>query len=198
MAKNTKAADAVETSAQNESNAGLRARRALMMKQFVPSPDWIMQNVVAKGKGTKVTVGRVIGIAHSVRRHVNDINGRQVESIALGGIFEGETSEGEVLAASTVYFPMAYAEMVAAALDQDGVKVVQVDADIGLEATGKTIPYEWTVTSYVEGEAMAVLSALRKRRGLGKRPTSLLPPKADKPKEIESPATIEGDAAAAD
>lgn len=167
----------VSTDKKDGGEAGLSVRRALMMKNFVPDQDWIMTHVVSKGKGTKATVGRIIGVASSTRRHVNDVNGKQVESIAIAGIFEAETLDGEVITASTVYFPMAYAEMVAAALDQDGIKAVQVDVDVGLEATGKTIPYEWTVTSYVEGEAMSVLSALRRRRALGKRPASLSAPR---------------------
>jgi hypothetical protein len=36
--------------------------------------------------------------------------------------------------------------------------------DIGVEATGKTIPYEWTVTAYLEGKAENAIKALRDRR----------------------------------
>lgn len=198
MAKTPKEAETENKAAEgSEDNAGLRVRRALMMKNLVPDQDWIMKNIVSQGKGFKRTVGRVIGVAHTVRRHVNDVNGKPVESIALGGIFEAETMDGEIISASTVYFPMAYAEIAAAALDAEGVKVVQVDVDIVLEATGKSIPYEWAVVSYVEGEAMAVLSALRRRRSLGKRPASLKGLSADEVKQIaKESGTIEGQAAA--
>lgn len=146
------------------SETGRRVRRTLMLKQFA-DPDWINRNVVAKGKGTHVAVGRIYGIAREFRKNVNDVNGRQVESIAVSGSFEGvRFADGEILNGATVYFPMAYAERIAAALSMKGGGMVQVDCDVGVEATGKAIPYEWTITNFVEDKAENILSALKNRR----------------------------------
>jgi hypothetical protein len=157
------AATVAAPEAETVGTEGRRVRRVLMMKQLA-SPEWIMQNVVAKGKGTHVLVGRIYGVAHTTRKNVNDVNGRPVESIAVSGSFEAQSKEGELLNGATVYFPMAFAETIAAARAQEGVSLVNVDVDIGVEATGKTIPYEWTVTAYLEGKAENAIKALRDRR----------------------------------
>lgn len=152
---------------------GVRARRAFMLKQFVPNPDWINTNIVAKGKGHKHTVGRIFGIATGFERKQNEVQGRIIESIAIKGVFQSDGYvTGEKGEASVVFFPMAYAEKLAALFESDAsIKMIEVDTDIGIEATGKTIPYEWVVTAFVEGEEMAVLKRLRNARG---RPQNLL------------------------
>lgn len=151
--------------ADTASEGGKRVRRVLVMKQFA-APEWIMKNVVAHGRGTHVKVGRVYGVAASAVRRTNDVNGQPVESIAIVGNFEGvAVNGGEVFSASTVYFPKAFAEQLAFALSVDGAGLLQVDTDIGVEATGKSIPYEWTTTSFIETEAAGVLLQLRNSRG---------------------------------
>lgn len=162
---------------------GTRARRALMLKQFLPNPDWINVNVVAGGKGTRATIGRIYGIATGFERKVNTLpDGSLSESIFVKGMFQSEGYvTGELAEASGVYFPMAYAEKVAAAFEGLGVKSVEVDCDIGLEATGKTIPYEWVVIAYREGQEM---DALKRIRGNRPRPTALLVSGDGKPKEL--------------
>jgi hypothetical protein len=42
--------------------------------------------------------------------------------------------------------------------------MVEIDCDIGVEATGKVIPYEWVVVAFREGEEMAVLKKMRASR----------------------------------
>jgi hypothetical protein len=173
MAKAAKAAQAEAETEQAEAHTeahsgvetgGRRVRRVLMMKQFA-TPEWIMQNVVAKGKGTHILVGRIYGIASEARRKTNDVQGRPVESIAISGEFEGQSLlDGTIHNGATVYFPMAFAERIDAALKMEGVSVVNVDIDVGVEATGKAIPYEWTVVAHIQGEAQNALKALRDRR----------------------------------
>lgn len=161
---------------------GTRARRALMLKQFLPDPDWINKNIVAGGKGTRGTIGRIYGIATGYDRKMNVLpDGSQSESIFVKGMFQSEGFiTGELSEASGVYFPMAYAEKIAACFDM-GVKTVEVDCDIGLEATGKTIPYEWVVIAFREGQEMDVL---RRIRGTRARPATLLVSPDGKPKAL--------------
>lgn len=158
----------VAASEGNTEAQGVRARRAFMLKQFVPSPDWINTNIVAHGKGTKAILGRVFGVCtgYSMKNNVLP-DGTPSSSIVLQGMFQAESyMTGELSEATTVYLPAAYAEKVKTAFDADpNIKVVELDCDIGLEATGKTIPYEWVVVAFREGEEMAVLKRLRGSRG---------------------------------
>jgi hypothetical protein len=142
------------------------------LKQFVPNPDWINVNVVAGGKGTRAVLGRIYGVATGFERKSNTLpDGSISASIFVKGMFQSEGYvTGELSEASGVYFPMAYAEKIAACFDM-GVKTVEVDCDIGLEATGKTIPYEWVVVAFREGQEMDVLKRIRGTRA---RPTALL------------------------
>jgi len=164
-------AQATETAEQNsgdaEASEGVRARRAFMLKQFIPNPDWINVNIVAKGKGTQVTVGRVYGTCLGYEDKVNTLpDGSPSQSVALKGIFQAESYlTGELSEFTVAYLPAAYSEKVKAVFVSDqSIKLVELDCDIGLEATGKTIPYEWVVTAYIEGQEMARLKALRNRR----------------------------------
>lgn len=178
----------------NEAREGVRTRRALMMKQFVPDPQWILQNVVGKPKGTHVIVGNVIGQCSSAKRteHVDAKSGRTIPSIVLNGRFEGTSwVTGEVMGASQVYLPMAFAEAVATTFESDpSIHVIDVHVDVGLEATGKpTITYEWTVTSYIEPDEADALERLRDQRKRPKlAPKLLTEAKEKKAKALPSPA----------
>lgn len=177
---------------------GVRARRAVMMKQFVPSVDWINRNVVAGGKGTRATVGRVFGIATGWKEKIGQLpNGDTSVSIVLEGDFQTEDFiTGELGSGTNVYFPNAYAEKVKTVFisgeirDTEGkvtgntIRSVEVDCDVGLEATGKSIPYEWVITAFREGEEMAVLKRLRNSR---KRPTQLLVSATGAPLALAAP-----------
>lgn len=165
---------AAEPSADAGEPHGVRARRALMLKQLLPDHDWINKNIVAHGKGSRGLVGRIYGMATSAVRKTNTLpDGSLTESISVNGVFSAESYlTGEISEASNVYFPMAYAEKLEALfISQPDIKVIEVDTDIGLEATGKTIPYEWVIVTYREGEEMAVLKRLKNSR---KRPEQLL------------------------
>jgi hypothetical protein len=153
---------------------GVRARRAFMLKQLIPDQDWIMKNVVANGKGTRATIGRVWGIANGCTDKVNTLpDGSPSSSIVLQGAFNTESYiTGELSEASNAYLPMAYAEKLKALFAADkSIQVIEVDCDVGIEATGKTIPYEWVITAFREGEEMAVLKRIR---GARQKPKNLL------------------------
>lgn len=168
MAKQEKPAEgeAAQQEQQQESQ-GVRARRAIMLKEFVPSVDFINMHVVAKGKGTKVMLGRIFGFVTGVGEKINTLpNGEKSPSIVFNGQFESENYlTGEISSASSVYFPASFSEMVKTMFTVDpDIKVVNIDTDIGLEATGKTIPYTWVVVNHIEGEAMTPLKRLRGAR----------------------------------
>lgn len=155
-----------------EPSKGVRARRAIMLKEFVPNQDFINKEVVAKGKGTQVILGRIFGFVTATVDKENTLpNGEKSKSVVCNGQFETENYlTGEVSAASSVYFPASFSEAIKAMFAADeSLKVVEVDTDIGVEATGKSIPYTWMVTNHIEGEAQ---TPLKKLRGARKRPAN--------------------------
>lgn len=156
-----------DVTTSTEAAVGKRARRGLAMKNLIPSQDWINTNIVAKGKGTQLIIGRIVGMCMSIEEKHNEHQGQILKSLVMNGVFEGESFvTGELIDASSVYMPMAYAEKVQALFMGDAsLKMVEIDADIGLEATGKSIPYEWVVIAYREGAEMAVLKRIRGSRG---------------------------------
>jgi|SRR5215469_5882046 len=163
----------IETEANNgevTTSEGVRTRKVFMMKHFIPSQDFVNKEIVAKGKGTKMMLGRVWGVCTDTDERINTFpDGRTATSIVLKGIFEAESYlTGEIDDATTIYLPAAYAERIKTifATDKDA-RAIKVDVDLGLEATGKTIPYEWVVMAYSEGEEMALLKKMRSAR---KRP----------------------------
>lgn len=162
-----------ETAAPVEAGSrGVRSRRAIMLKEFIPDPVFIAREVVGKGKGTKVMLGRIFGFVTGVTEKQNTLpNGDKATSIVCNGQFETENYlDGEVSVASAVYFPSSFSETVKAMFAADPeLKVVEVDTDVGVEATGKTIPYTWVVVNHVEGEAITPFKRLRVARS---RPAS--------------------------
>lgn len=162
---------------------GKRTRRAVMLKQFVPSPDWINKNIVAGGKGTRKTLGRIFGVATgSEMRNATLPSGEVTQNIAITGLFNTESYvTGELGEGTVAFFPRAYAEKIHATFQSDpNIKVIELDCDVGLEATGKTIPYEWVIVAYLAGEEMAVLKRLRQSRGRPKDAPALPAPAAQK------------------
>jgi len=84
---------------------------------------------------------------------------------------------GEVSDATSCYFPLAYAEKILTMFAADKrLEIVEIDTDIGVEATGKSIPYEWIVIGYAEDHGMEIMKRIKNRRG---KPEQLLltPPK---------------------
>lgn len=151
-----------------QSDEGVRARRAFMLKNLLPDQNWIAGNVQTQPVGFQVIIGRVWGRCRRTERKTNEYQGKMLESIALFGEFEYESNVTDQIGSTTVaYLPMQYAEKVAAAFsDQPGLKSVLVDCDIGLEKTAKPPPinYEWVVVAFREGEEMGLLRALRNSR----------------------------------
>lgn len=193
---------APETEAETETeDQGVRARRVILTKHFLPPEgiDWLMKNVVAGGKGTQAMLGRVYGVCTGFEDRPGSLpDGTPTVSIALKGVFQTENYlTGEISEGVMWFPPAAYAEKVrtifvmGAQHDAAGreinnlVKAVDVDCDIGAEATGKVIPYEWVLIAFREGQEMATLRNMRRSR---KRPAYVLKNGEREIKAIERPA----------
>lgn len=157
-----------DVEAPAEAGAGVKIRRAFTMKNFLPNPPlpWINQNVVARPVGTHVMVGRVYGIVYSCEDKQTKWNDKLIASIALAGDLQAQDLQGRTTTFDLLFLPMAFASSVARAL-RGGAHSVEIDVDIGLEATGKTIAYEWTVTSYLSGRAERALRNMANSRRIG-------------------------------
>ena len=138
-----------------------------------------MVNVVGKGKGTHIAVGRVFGVAYEAETRTNKVSRggaeQELTSIGLKGLFQAERLDGQTQTFSLLFLPMAFAEQIAMALNLPDTKQADFDVDIGVIATGKTIPYEWTVTSYIEGRAERALRQMRGTRRIGQPAVRLSP-----------------------
>lgn len=157
--------EAEQHDAAGLTDQGVRVQRVMTMNTFYPSIDWIMTEIVGKGVGTHVSVGRLYGKANATERQTNDYKGKQLQSVVVSGMFEAVTlSTGEITRCSRIYLPMSFAEQIEMALRANPGALIDVDVDIGIEATGKSIPYTFTVTSYLEGQAERALRQMRMRR----------------------------------
>lgn len=130
----------------------MREDMPLVMSTLLPVPriqavDWIMRNIVAHGAGTHICVGRAAGKAIRAEFRENEWQGKQLRSVLLTGMFRMESATtGQVFENAEIYLPNAYAKQVYVALEMAGT-LITFDVDIGIEATGRTIPYRWTVIS---------------------------------------------------
>jgi hypothetical protein len=150
---------------------GVRVDQALTMPLLLPvaraeAIDWIMRNVVGRGRGTHVKVGRIYGIAVRATTKETEHQGKKLASIMLTGTFGMESAlSGHTYEHADLYLPNGYARQIEAALAL-GAEKVEFDVDVGIEATGRTIPYAWTVIAYLRASnaspAFARLAARRR------------------------------------
>ena len=112
---------------------GMKVRKAFMLRMFLPDSNWIAREVVAKGKGTTVMLGRVFGICTSIERKMNTVGDKVIPSISVRGIFQAENYHtGEVSESASVYLPSALAEKIATMFDNDeALKTIEIDTDVG-------------------------------------------------------------------
>lgn len=152
----------------------VRARRVITTRDFLPGrdPQWAIANVAARPRGFQMLLGHLFGYATGFERQTNEVKGaggvKTLESVLLKGNFEAtvvdpETGEiTEIINAGNAYLPLAYAEPIGAAFVAGAARII-LDLSLGLEATGKMIPYEWVV----KGPARAddpTMNALRSRQ----------------------------------
>ena len=127
----------------------------ISMGQLVESPDWILKNVCALGKGTQKPLAQLYGWCNHTSRQLNSVPGnpQPVESIKLSGEFEATSLiDGTVTQAPHAFLPKKWAQLVETAvaaldLEHDPSARVKMILTVGVRATGKGIPYAWTVST---------------------------------------------------
>lgn len=164
---------------------GMRVDQALVMPSLLPvvraqAVDWIMRNVVGMGAGTHICVGRVVGRAIRGEWKENEWQGKVLKSVLLTGEFRMESALTSLVQEhSDLWLPVGYARRVEAQLALEPGSVAMFDVDIGLQATGRNIPYAWTVISHLRQRSSSALERLWTARkvtpGLLTGPTAATP-----------------------
>jgi hypothetical protein len=143
-----------------------RVQTLITTRDFVPGGDtaWLVQNVASKPRGTIVMLGQLAGVVHRIEQHKSDYKGKTLDSVWLFGAFEARIAEtGEIKSSVCAILPNAFGRMIEEAFRQ-GADRAHLDIDIGVEATGRAIPYEWAIWSHMGGETQRALKALRSRQ----------------------------------
>jgi hypothetical protein len=153
---------------------GQRVGRILTTKDTLPAGDpQFAQRLGVQPVGTQVILASLVGVVNSTERKTTMWQGKELDSVWLNGEFEMVIRDtGEVKAAPTAILPKAFGITIETALagikgefGHDGnAAQLTIDCDIGLEATGRTIPYEWIVIYYREGKAQKAMRDARDRR----------------------------------
>lgn len=140
----------------------------LTARQFFPDPEWINRELLPKGKGTQAITGRFYGDAYgweeTASTTLKNQDGSPVLSIRVDGNFEGMSLlTGELQRARSIYLPKTYALRVRDGLEArpDKSKSYPIQILVGVEATGKTIPYRYGVLSFVDDESTRRLAQMR-------------------------------------
>jgi hypothetical protein len=166
-------ADPIEAEAYDD--RGQRVGRILTPKDLLPASDpQFTARLGIEPPGTLVILGSLIGVVNSTERKTTQWQGKDLESVWLNGEFEMvKRQTGEVKAAPTAILPKAFGITIETALaglkgnfNGEGHDAAQltIDCDIGLESTGRPIPYEWVVIYYREGKAQKAMRDARARR----------------------------------
>ena len=137
----------------------------LTMRTLV-SLDWIRMNVAAKPIGHRENFGRLVGEARGFEIRPGKLpDGTEKDSIALLGLFRVESLiTGVVTEGHTIYLPENAARRIMATLALEGTTAVQLDIDLGVMSTGKTIPFAYTATTWIKDRASELLETMANAR----------------------------------
>lgn len=179
-----------------EEENGMRLRTVIVPKDAIPgrSPEWIGDQLAGKPVGTIVEVADIAGWVVSTERRVVEWQGKRLESVWLKGLIQMTALHtGEIFEAAAVILPKAAGEAIDAifqmAGDQQPRIRVELDMTLGLEKTGKAIPYEWVPISHARGRAQRVVSEMRQKQ-MARRLAREGGPVMDASASIEAPADI--------
>jgi hypothetical protein len=127
--------------------------------------------IAGKPAGYHVVVGRIAGYATGADLRESGLKVKAGEkapppSFWAKGQFESVAlATGEIKTAPWLILPRSAAELVGQAFIS-GAERILLDLEIGLQSTGKAIPYRWTVRAYgtASGEAQRLVAAIRSRQ----------------------------------
>jgi hypothetical protein len=151
-----------------------RVEDFIAMGLLVPNVDWIMREVCSKGAGYQVKIALLRGYATKATRQNNTKPGQtpMPDSVKLEGAFEAVSEiTGEVISSNAAYLPKKWAYKAFDAVQQlpsdDPQAKVKMVLTLGVKATGKAIPYTWTVNTHLPDDGDPVMHELRLLTGGG-------------------------------
>lgn len=146
---------------------GIMQNVLLTPADYLPDHDrtWPTRAIASQPQGFRLMLGTVSGVAHGSERREGEYKGKKLMSVWLHGTFVGVVrATGELIEAVSAILPQAYALKIERQLKEGGEGArVQVDCDIGLEATGRTIPYKWVCADYGESKEREDALALARK-----------------------------------
>lgn len=146
---------------------GMRLENYVSPRTFVDVKD-IVPLLAAVPVGQPVGIGHIAGFVTSYERRESSLPVKPGEkvppaSIWLRGVFDATSYQtGEITRATWAILPRVMGELIAEAMDNNEGEAV-LDIELGVAATGKTIPYRYTVTTYRATRQQAALAAIRTR-----------------------------------
>jgi hypothetical protein len=171
---------AVEAIDQAAADQGLRVRRILTGRDFLPGRDAVatQQLMAPKAVGAYHPLGYVAGRVTGIERHENDYQGKTLQSVWGNGFFQASVAEtGEILTAVTFISPGSAFGLLVEQAFAAGAETVELDLEIGLERTSRPTIYEWVVTSYATGAGQRLVKPIveRQQARLARRAAMALP-----------------------
>jgi hypothetical protein len=149
---------------------GLRIETFISPRTFV-TQEWCLKNVASKDRGFHVAIGTIAGYATASERRESAMPVKPGDkpfpaSVWIKGEFEATVHEtGEVKSARWLILPRAAGELVEQAFES-GAERAYLDLELGVQATGRSIPYAYTVTAFGsrDSEARRIVRAIRAKQ----------------------------------
>lgn len=152
-------------------DVGLKVQTFIAPKDFLPGrdPAWAIQKIAPLPRGQLVELGTLGGVVIGTERKTfKDPDGSTSESVWLKGDFVAtavnpETGEVTTMTSGNAIIPTSMAVKIENAFRQ-GAEKIMLDLEIGIEATGRMIPYAYRVTFYPDEAAQRAINLIVERQ----------------------------------
>jgi hypothetical protein len=180
MERHHMSAEDVDAIDQQAADQGLRVRRILVGKDFLPNRDSeaAMALMLPKPRGHYELLGYIRGVVTGLENHEKDFEGRVLKSVWANGFFEGIVeATGEIITSISFISPGSSFGLLLTQAFLAGADRVELDLELGLERTSRQTIYEWAVTSYATGVGQRLVRPIAERQEarLRRRAMSALP-----------------------
>lgn len=139
--------------------------KATLTARDIISQAAAIKRAVNMAPGDTAMLARIIGTCTGYAEKEAELpDGKISVVIGLTGVFEIEKEDGTRLQGTKLYMPgSAYSSEMKALFNSDSaLRAVEVDCDLGIKATGKSITYEYVVRSHIRHDLVAELRGRRR------------------------------------
>jgi hypothetical protein len=186
---------------------GLRLENLISPRSFIAA-ERLSAFYAGKARGADpMALGHLAGYVRGYERRESTLPVKPGEkaaapSVWLRGVFEATVYEtGEIKSGSCLILPRVMGEALADALDAGETNAL-LDVELGVEATGKMIPYTYTIKSFHANRAQAAITAIRmnaqQRRSRALSVNTTFGKQAQLPRPTASPTETPAERAAAE